>query len=171
MNEGLQQESWRKLDTSVTEWAMYYYRHSLGLVWPCKLKKEMGGVVDNSWVYTTCRVSSARAESTLNCTMLERHNSQLPAIPIKVSYESAEVNSFFYYFMCMWMCVYLYVYEFFLRICLCTMYARVLKKVSDLLELELQMVISHRECAGNQTWVLGKSSPFHFNQWAISQSL
>lgn len=68
------------------------------------------------------------------------------------------------------MCVYLYVYKFFLNICLCTMYAGVLKKVSDLLELELQMVISHGECAGNQISVLGKSSPFHVNQWAISQS-
>lgn len=47
---------------------------------------------------------SARAERALNCTVLERQDSQPHAIPMKFSYESAEVNSFFFYFMCM--CVY-----------------------------------------------------------------
>lgn len=60
-----------------------------------KLVKKWG-----EW-WTTLGLS-ARAESALNCTMLEGHNSQHHAIPIKFSYESAEVNhSFFYYFMCL----------------------------------------------------------------------
>lgn len=30
------------------------------------------------------------------------------------------------------------------------------------------MIISYHVCAGNQIWILSKSSPFHFNQWVIS---